>query len=204
MYGCAVERDQRVVRDRDDAAARIAAGVAERVVLLDINLTDAGFFPQLAQRGLLEGFALQDEATRYGPASSVRVDAAPHEQEVEGTVTDREDDDVDRNLNARGPRGGSFHRFPFPGDTTSRARCSAARTCAVAPDSKRRKSVSTPSLKMTPPAGISDSSTSSPPASIQPATRLAVDCRLTNGSRTANNNRGSSHAMPSAVPGLPP
>lgn len=46
------------------------------------------------------------------------------------------------------------------------------------------KSVSTPSLKITPPDGISDSISSVSSASNSPATSPACDVRLIKGSRT--------------------
>ena len=51
-----------------------------------------------------------------------------------------------------------------------------------------------PSEKITPPSGISDSTTSSCPSSSQPATSVACERLLTNGSRTAQTSLRSSQA----------
>src|SRR5262249_9252894 len=51
---------------------------------------------------------------------------------------------------------------------------------------------SIPSLKITPPLGMCDSSSSFWVVSTHPATTPAFECLLTNGSRTTNSSRGSS------------
>ena len=52
-----------------------------------------------------------------------------------------------------------------------------------------------PSLKITPPEGISDSSSNLSPGAIRPAIICACEWRLINGSRTTKNKWGSCRLM---------
>ena len=75
---------------------------------------------------------------------------------------------------------------------------------AIAPELKSRWSDSTPSEKITPPAGIWDSSASGALGSTAPATIDACECRLTKGSRTTKKRRSSSHSILTGLGGVPP
>src|SRR5262245_32274757 len=75
---------------------------------------------------------------------------------------------------------------------------------ALAPELKFRKSASIPSLKMTPPDGMSDSRERSLPSVKKPATIEACECRLKKGSRTTYNRRRSSQRSRTGGPDLPP
>ncbi|ABF89118.1 conserved hypothetical protein [Myxococcus xanthus DK 1622] len=75
----------------------------------------------------------------------------------------------------RASRGPRFRAGARRQPATNMARCRAGRMRAVAPAPKRRKSSSTPSLKMTPSDAIRDSSTSSRSSVTSPITRLAPE-----------------------------
>src|SRR5262249_41025584 len=104
------------------------------------------------------------EATGNRPVAGKRRNTALDQEHLQLTVANREDDDVDRHANRHGP---------YP--TTRWAFCGAARTFATAPELNARKSSSMPSEKITPPEGISDSSTRSCPRATNPATTFALE-----------------------------
>src|SRR5262249_28391666 len=157
-----IGRDERVVGDRHHPAARIAARITKRVELLQIDVRDPGFLAQLAQRRVIERFAVEHETAGNRPTARVRRNAALDEQHVQAALANGEDHDVDRHPNRHGP---------YP--TTRCAFCAAARICATAPELNARKSSSMPSEKMTPPEGICDSSTRLCSRATNPATTLA-------------------------------
>ena len=61
-----------------------------------------------------------------------------------------------------------------------------------------------PSLKMTPPDGMSDSSCKGLAAFTAPVTCVAPECFEANGSRTTKRSSGESHGMRSACSCSPP
>jgi len=61
-----------------------------------------------------------------------------------------------------------------------------------------------PSLKMTPPEGISDSISSTWFGNTGPVTSVPCECLLTNGSRTTKRSSGASHAMRTGFSAWPP
>jgi hypothetical protein len=88
---------------------------------------------------------------------------------------------------------GEFGNLSHGQGTTRCALCCETPIRAIVPPLNSRKSLSTPSEKMTPLAGIIDSTTMSSPSSIFPMTSSACEARLTNGSRTAQTSERSSH-----------
>ncbi len=95
------ELRERVVRDRDDALARISIDRPERVELLEIDLGDARFFAQLARRRLVEGLVEVDEAARQGPRVLERRELALDQEHLEIGDIEPEHDAVDRQRGAR-------------------------------------------------------------------------------------------------------
>ena len=89
------ELGERVVRDGDDALARIAIERAERVELLEVDVGDAGFLLELAARGVVERLVDADEAAGQRPRVLERLQLALDQQHLEVGLVEPEHDAVD-------------------------------------------------------------------------------------------------------------
>ena len=83
--------EQRVVRNRDHPAARIACRIAEGIELLEVDVPDARLLFELAARGIFERFPVANKPSRKRPASFERRHAATDEHHVERGLPKRED-----------------------------------------------------------------------------------------------------------------
>ena len=108
------QRDQGVVGHRHNAAARVAAGLAEGVELLQVDLANAGILMEFADGGGVQRFVLADEAAGKRVTVFERLGEALDQQEMEPPVADGEQDDVDGHKQLRHircfrlPPGGPF------------------------------------------------------------------------------------------------
>jgi hypothetical protein len=133
-------REQRVVRDGHDAATWITVRVAEGEELLEEDVRHAGLLFELATSGSLERLALANESTRQRPATLEGRNAPPDQQDLQLARAQREDHEIDRDLNIRASR--RSHHLNSYGDryfTTSIACCRAVRTRPMAPALNCRK-----------------------------------------------------------------
>src|SRR5262245_44298738 len=93
--------DERVVRHRNDALARVAIDGAERVELLEEHLAEARLFLELAPRSVFEQLLDADEAARQRPLAFERGQGPLYQQDLEIVGIDAEDDAVDGEGGAR-------------------------------------------------------------------------------------------------------
>src|SRR5262249_46787667 len=132
----ATRRNQRIVRNRDHATARIAARIAKRIKLLKVDFFDSCFFLQLAHGRRFERLVFTHKSARQRHGPGKRLDGAFYQQHPELVSMDGEDHQVNCD---------SHHALLYP--ITSCAFWAAARTVAMAPELNSRKSASMPSLK---------------------------------------------------------
>ena len=90
----ALVRNQRDVRDRNDAFARVPVGMPKSLQLFQIRRIKAGLFAQLAPRGPPEALVHLDEAARQSPTALKGRGVPPYQQYFEFALCDREHNDV--------------------------------------------------------------------------------------------------------------
>jgi hypothetical protein len=89
-----IRSNERIISHRDHPSARVTLRIAERVKLFEEYVPYSRFFAQFPERRLFQRLALPEEPTRNCMATLERWHAALHQQDLQRSVPDRENDDV--------------------------------------------------------------------------------------------------------------
>ena len=93
----AVKPYEGVVGDRDHAFPRVPVRAAEAVQLLEVDVSDAGFFFQFPARAVIQAFVGFHETARQRPAVAKWLPGALDQQNLQRVPANREDDDIGSN-----------------------------------------------------------------------------------------------------------